>query len=112
MLRLRLTLPAAAVALVLSLILTGIGIWAGIVIVSIMSNQLIEHMTETVRREAQEMIAFGERISTRTLNAIARNDISMSDPVALRRELYAVVSDEPSVQWVACGNDAGGMTDA
>jgi hypothetical protein len=35
-----------------------------------------------------------------------------SDPVALRRELYGLVSDEPDVRWLACGNEAGGMTDA
>jgi hypothetical protein len=58
MLRRRLTLPAAGIAFVLSLVLTGLGIWAGSVIVSIMSNQLIEQMTEAVRREVDHMITF------------------------------------------------------
>jgi hypothetical protein len=56
MLRRRLILPAAAIALVLSIVLTGLGIWAGHVIVSIMSNQLIQQMSETVRREVDNML--------------------------------------------------------
>ena len=63
MLQRRLTFPAAGIALVLSLVLTGLGIWAGNVIVSIMSNQLIEQMTEAVRREVDDIITFGNRIS-------------------------------------------------
>jgi PAS domain S-box-containing protein len=112
MLRRRLTFPAAGIAFVLSLVLTGLGIWAGSVIVSIMSNQLIEQMTEAVRREVDHMITFGEGMSTRMGNELARRDVPFSDPVALRRELYALVSDEPDVRWLACGNEAGGMTDA
>src|SRR6267154_1366360 len=112
MLRRRLTFPAAGIALVLSFILTGLGIWAGNVIVSIMSNQLIEQMTGAVRREVDDMITFGDRMSTRMVNDIARHDIPLSDPVAIRRELYGLVSDEPNVRWLACGNEAGGMTDA
>jgi len=111
-LRRRLTFPAAAIALVLSFILTGLGIWAGNVIVSIMSNQLIEQMTGAVRREVDDMITFGDRMSTRMVNDIARHDIPLSDPVAIRRELYGLASDEPNVRWLACGNEAGGMTDA
>jgi len=112
MLRRRLTFPAAGIALVLSFVLTGLGIWAGNVIVSIMSNQLIEQMTGAVRREVDDMITFGDRMSTRMVNDLARHDILFSDPVALRRELYGLVSDEPNVRWLACGNEAGGMTDA
>src|SRR3984893_12329468 len=112
MLRRRLTFPAAGIALVLSFVLTGLGIWAGNVIVSIMSNQLIEQMTEGVRREVDDMITFGDRMSTRMVNDLARHDIRFSDPVALRRELFGLVSDEPDVRWLACGNEAGGMTDA
>src|SRR6202045_4293434 len=112
MLRRRLTFPAAGIALVLSFVLTGLGIWAGNVIVSIMSNQLIEQMTAAVRREVDDMITFGDRMSTRMVNDLARHDIPFSDPVALRRELFGLVSDEPDVRWLACGNEAGGMTDA
>ena len=69
MLRRRLTFPAAGIALVLSFVLTGLGIWAGTLIVSIMSNQLIEQMTEAVRREVDGMITFGDRMSTRMVSA-------------------------------------------
>ena len=112
MLRRRLTFPAAAIALVLSFVLTGLGLWAGNAIVSIMANQLIEQMTDAVRREVDDMITFGDRMSNRTVNDLARHDIPIDDPVALRRELYGLVSDEPNVRWLACGNEAGGMTDA
>ena len=111
-LRRRLTFPAAAIVLVLSFVLTGLWIWTADVIVSIMSNQLIQQMTGAVRREVDGMITFGDRMSTRMVNDIARHNIPFSDPVALRRELYGLVSDEPNVRWLACGNDAGGMTDA
>ena len=112
MLRRRLTFPAAGIALALSFVLTGLGIWAGNVIVSIMSNQLIEQMTGAVHHQVDDMITFGDRMSTRMVNDLARHEILFSDPVALRRELYGLVSDEPNVRWLACGNEAGGMTDA
>ena len=108
MLRRRLTFPAAGIALVLSFVLTGLGIWAGKVIVSIMSNQLIEQMTEAVRREVDDIITFGNRISTRMVNDLARHDIPFSDPVALRRELYGLVKRRARRSWLACGNEAGG----
>ena len=40
--------------LVLSLVLTGVGIWAGDVIVSVISNQLIEQMTGALRSEVDK----------------------------------------------------------
>jgi hypothetical protein len=70
-----------------------------------MSNQLIEQMTEAVRREVDDMITFGD-MSTRMVNDLARHDIPFSDPVALRHELFGLVSDEPDVRWLACGNEA------
>jgi PAS domain S-box-containing protein len=111
-LRRRLTFPAAAIVLVLSFVLTGLWIWTADVIVSIMSNQLIQQMTGAVRREVDGMITFGDRTSIQMVNDIARHNIPLNDPIALRRELYGLVSDEPNVRWLACGNDAGGMTDA
>src|ERR1700752_1053886 len=112
MLRRRIIFPAAAIALILSLVLTGLGILAGRVIVSTMANQLIEQMTKAVRYKADDMITFGDRMSTQMVNDIARHDIPFGDPVALRRQLYGQTSDEPNVQWLACGNEAGGMTEA
>jgi PAS domain S-box-containing protein len=112
MLRRRLILPAAAIALVLSLVLTGLGIWAGRVIISITSSQLIQQMTETVRRNVDGMIQSGDRMLTRMVNDIARHDVPLGDPVALGRELHGLLKDEPYVQWLACGNEVGGAIDA
>ena len=112
MLRRRLIFPAAAIALVLSLVLTGLGIWAGRHIISITSGELIRQMTETVRRDVDEMIQSGDRTSTRMVNDIARHDIPLGDPVVLGRELYGLLKDEPYVQWLACSNEAGGAIDA
>ena len=112
MLRRRLILPAAAIALLLSLVLTGLGIWAGRHIISITSSELIRQMTETVRRDVADMIQSGDRTSTRMVNDIARHDIPLGDPVVLGRELYGLLKDEPYIQWLACSNEAGGAIDA
>src|SRR5262249_18522484 len=81
-------------------------------LVSIMSKQLIEQINGSVHREVEAMITFGDKLSTRMVNALMRHDVPFNDPVAIRRELHALVIDEPAVQWLACGNEAGGMTDA
>ena len=106
MLRRRLILPAAAIALLLSLVLTGLGIWAGRHIISITSGEL------TVRRDVADMIQSGDRTSTRMVNDIARHDIPLGDPVVLGRELYGLLKDEPYIRWLACSNEAGGAIDA
>jgi PAS domain S-box-containing protein len=112
MLRRRLILPAAAIALLLSLVLTGLGIWAGRHIISITSSELIRQMTEAVRRDVADMIQSGDRTSTRMVNDIVRHDIPLGDPVVLGRELYGLLKDEPYIQWLACSNEAGGAIDA
>src|SRR5262245_32482794 len=111
-LRRRLTLPAAAIVLMVSVVLIGLWTWTSNVIVSLMATQLITQMTDTVRRDVDEMISFGASMSSRMVNGLARHDVRLSDPVAIRRELYGLVSDEPNVRWLACGTNAGGMTDA
>ena len=112
MLRRRLTFPAAAIALVLSFFLTGLGIWAGNVIVAAMSDQLLQQWTKAVRRDVNVMITTGDRMSTRMVNDIGRHDVPLGDPAALGRELYGLLRDEPNVQWLACSNEAGGVIDA
>jgi hypothetical protein len=77
-----------------------------------MSSELIRQMTETVRRDVDDMIQSGDRTSTRMVNDIARHDIPLGDPVVLGRELYGLLKDEPYVQWLACSNEAGGAIDA
>jgi len=112
MLRRRLTFPAAAIALVLSFFLTGLGIWAGNVIVAAMSDQLVQQWTDAVRRDVNVMITTGDRMSTRMVNDIARHAVPLDDPAALGRELYDLLRDEPNVQWLSCSNEAGGVIDA
>jgi hypothetical protein len=51
-------------------------------------------------------------MSTRVANDLARHDIPLSDPVALRRELYGLLSDEPNIRFLVCGNEAGGVDEA
>jgi len=112
MLRRRLTFPAAAIALALSVVLIGLGIARGHVIVSIMSDQLIRQMAEAIRRDVDVIVRNAEGTLTRAVNSIARHDVPLSDPAALRRELYGLLRDEPYVDWLFCGNEAGGAVDA
>src|SRR5260370_7207298 len=111
MLRRRLTYPAAAIGFALSLALTGLGFWAGYDIVSIMSNQLILQMTEAVHRDVDVMMKASDMTLSRAVNDIARHDIPLGDPVALSRELYGSLGDDPYVDWLFCGNEAGGAID-
>jgi PAS domain S-box-containing protein len=112
MLRRRLILPAAAIALVLILVLTGLGIWAGRVIVSITTNHLIQQMSETVRRDVGDMTQSGDRALSRMINDLAWHEIPLGDPAAVGRELYGLLRDERYVQWLAFGNEVGGVIDA
>src|SRR5262245_38690490 len=112
MLRRRLTFPAAVIALALSVVLIGLGIATGHVIVSIMSDQLIRQMAEAIRRDVDVIVRNAEGTLTRAVNSIARHDVPLSDPAALRRELYGLLRDEPYVDWLFCGNEAGGAVDA
>lgn len=112
MLRRRLILPAAIIALVLSLVLTGVGLWAGRIIVSIMSTQLLEEMNETVRHDVSDMVQSADRALSRLVNGLIWHDIPLDDPAAVARELYGQLRDERYVQWLAFGNEAGGAVDA
>jgi PAS domain S-box-containing protein len=112
MLRRRLTFPAAAIALALSLGLTGLGFWAGRVIVSTMSNQLILQMTKAVHRDVEVMMKASDMMLSRAINDIARHDIPLGDPAVLARELHGLLGDDPYVDWLFCGNEAGGAIDA
>src|SRR5215469_14547066 len=112
MLRRRLILPAVAIALVLLLVLTGLGIWAGRVIVSITSDQLVLQMNQTVLRDVGDMTRSADRALSRMINGLAWHDIDLSDSAAVGRELYGQLRDERYVQWLAFGNEAGGVVDA
>src|SRR5262249_16099249 len=84
-LRRRLTLPAAAIVLIVSFVLIGLWMWTSNVIVSITATQLITQMTDAVRRDVDDMISFGASMSSRMVNGLARHDVRLGDPVAIRR---------------------------
>src|SRR5262249_43993151 len=101
MLRRRLILPAAVIALVLSLVLTGLGLWAGRIIVSIMSTQLLQQMNETVRQDVSDMIHSADRALNRLVDGLTWHDVPLDDPAAVARELYGQLRNERYVQWLA-----------
>jgi len=109
MLRRRLTIPAAAIALALSLGLTGVGFWAGHTIVSLMSNHLIRQMTEAIHRHVGLMMDTPARMISRVVHDMARHGIPLNDPLALSRELHGLLGDEPDLDWLFFGNEAGGV---
>jgi PAS domain S-box-containing protein len=104
-----LTIPAAATALALSLGLSTVGYWAGHTIVFVMSNHLIRDMTDGIHRHAGLMMDAPARMMSRVINDIGRHDIPLNDPLVLARELYGLLGDEPNVDWLYLGNEAGGL---
>ncbi|OGU07718.1 MAG: hypothetical protein A2075_16560 [Geobacteraceae bacterium GWC2_58_44] len=108
-LRSRLVIPAAAIMLVLSFGLVSVGYWAGNAIVNTMSEQLIRHMTTSIREHVKTMMDVPPRMLTRVQNAVARHHIALTDPHALAPELYALLRDEPGVDWLYFANEAGGI---
>jgi PAS domain S-box-containing protein len=108
MLRRRLTLPAAAIALALGLALTGVGFWAGHTTVSVVSNHLIRHVVDDVDRDVGAMMHRPQRVLSRVAADIARHATPLDDPRAVLRELYGVLADEPDIDWLFFANQAGG----
>ncbi len=108
-LRNSLVIPTAAIMLVLCLALIGVGYWAGYAIVNTMSEQLIRHMTTGIRDHVNIMMDVPSRMLTRVRNAVARHNIALTDPRALAPELYALLRDEPDVDWLYFANEAGGL---
>jgi hypothetical protein len=108
MLRWRLTLPAAAVALGLGVTLTAIGFWDAHRIVSATGDQLVRHFAGDVSDDLGEFLGRSNRVLSRIEHEIARNAIPLNDPRAVLRELYAVLTDEPRIDWLFFANDAGG----
>ena len=105
----KLVIPALAIMLVLSLGLVGVGHWAGNKIVNTMSEQLIRHMTTSIRDHVTIMMEAPPRVLTRVQNTVARHRVALTDPRALGRELYALLQDEPAVDWLYFANEAGGI---
>jgi PAS domain S-box-containing protein len=109
MLQRRLILPAAAIALALSLALTGVGYWAGHTIVSGISDYLVRHIVDDIHRYVGTMTRRPQRVLSRVADDIARYTIPLDDPRAMQRELYVVLSEEPDVDWLYFASEAGGL---
>jgi len=109
MLRHRLILPVACVALILSLVLAGLWIWTGNVIVSIMSERLIREVTQAVHRDVDQMMRGADKAVSRLASDLVRRDLSLGDQQAVARELHALLAEEPDVDWMFFGNQAGGL---
>ncbi|MQW90507.1 PAS domain S-box protein [Sinorhizobium saheli] len=109
MLRQRLIFPVAGIVLVLSLVLAGLWIWTGKVIVSVMSERLIREVTQAVDRDVGHLVRGAEKAAARLSNGLVRHDVSLGDPHAVARELYALLAEEPDVDWMFFGNEAGGL---
>ncbi|OWK23912.1 hypothetical protein AJ87_28910 [Rhizobium yanglingense] len=109
MLRNHLILAVAGVVLVLSLVLAGLWIWTGNVIVSIMSERLIREVTHAVHRDVGHLVRGADKAVSRLANGLVRHDLSPGDPDAVAQELHALLAEEPDVDWMFFGNEAGGM---
>lgn len=108
-LRNSLVIPGAAIMLVLSLGLIGVCYWAGHAIVNTMSEQLIRDMTTNIRDHVNIMMDVPSRMLTRVGNSVAQHHIALTDPHAMTQELYALLRDEPDVDWLYFADEAGGI---
>ncbi|MDO8249259.1 MAG: ATP-binding protein [Rhodoferax sp.] len=108
-LRSRLVVPGAAILLVLSLGLIGIGYWTVDTIIKTMSEQLIKHMTAGIRDHVGIMLDAPSRMLARVQNTVTRHHIALSDPNTLAAELHGLLRDEPDVDWLYFANEAGGI---
>ncbi|HEY2132523.1 MAG TPA: ATP-binding protein [Acetobacteraceae bacterium] len=93
MLRRRLILPAAAIALALSLALSGVGFWAGYTIVSAVSDHLVLHLVDDVNRDIEVWVKRSNRVLSGVEADLDRHTVPLDDPYAMLRQLYAVLSD-------------------
>ncbi|MCA1439943.1 PAS domain S-box protein [Ensifer sp. IC4062] len=112
MLRHRLIFPVAGIVLVLSLVLAGLWVWTGNVMVSIMSERLIREVTQAVHRDVGHLVRGAEKAVSRLANGLVRHDVSLADQHAVARELYALLAEEPDVDWMFFANEAGGLVSA
>jgi hypothetical protein len=108
MLRRRLILPAAATALVLGVVLTGVGYWTGRTIVSAVSDHLVREAVDGVVRDVAELVDRPPKVLSRLAAAITQHGVPLDDPHAVLRELYFALNNQSSVDWLFFGNEAGG----
>lgn len=108
-LRKSLVIPGAVLMLLLSLGLIGIGYLSGNKLVNIMSEQLIRHMTTSIRDHVNIMMDAPARMLTHVQNSVERHHIALTDPDSLAAELYGLLHDEPDVDWLYFANESGGI---
>jgi PAS domain S-box-containing protein len=104
-----LVIPAAAITLILSLCLIGIGYWVSRVIISTLSHQMMRQVTLSVEDHVELMLEAPSRLLKRVENEVVRRHVALDDPNAVAQELYGLLSDEPDVDWLFFGNEAGGI---
>ncbi|MCA1366930.1 PAS domain S-box protein [Bradyrhizobium sp. BRP14] len=109
MLRHRLVFPVVGVVLVLSLVLAGLWIWTGNVIVSVMSERLIREVTQAVHRDVGHLVRGADKAVSRLARGLVRQDVSLGNPHAVAHELHGLLAEEPDVDWMFFGNEAGGL---
>jgi PAS domain S-box-containing protein len=112
MLRWRLVLPATMAALALGLALTGIGYWQARTIAAAASEQVVRHCVGALSDDIGDLMRRSNRTLFRMENEIVRQAIALDNPNAMLRALYAVLTDEPDVDWVFFANEAGGQVSA
>ncbi len=105
----RLVIMAAIIVFALCIALAGIGYWAGRTIISSFSTQLVGHFADDIHDTLGTQVGRSQRVLSRVTADITRYDIPLDDPLAVRRELYAVLSGEPHIGRLFFANAAGGL---
>src|SRR5215203_3385057 len=95
-----LVIPAAAITLILSLCLIGIGYWVSRVIVGALSHQMMKHVTVSIVDHVELMMEAPSKLLIRVRNDVTRHHVDLEDPNALVQELYGLLNDEPDVDWL------------
>jgi PAS domain S-box-containing protein len=112
MLRRQLTIPAVTITSLLGLALTGAGFWAGQRIAANTSERMVRYFAQDMVNDVSTVGDRLNRVLTRTSNDIARRPAALGDVRAMSAQLYDILSDEPDIDWVFFGSDAGGMVSA
>src|SRR5215469_11280117 len=112
MLRWRLVLPTAVVTLGLGLALAAVGYWEARTIAAAASEQLVRQCVGALSEDIAGVLRRSGQTLFRMENEIVRYTIPLDDAHAMLRELYALVTDEPDVDWAFFANEAGGQVSA
>lgn len=110
-LRSSLLLPAAAITLLLSFALVGIGYWVGEELARSLCDQLMRQTADAIRIHVGMMLDAPAKTLARARNSLARHGVPLDDPSALAKELHGLLANEP-VDWLFFGNRAGGLISA